>query len=168
MKDFYLPKTKPKTALWCSVIIFIFLLVSQASAKDVYIWTDENGKKHFTDLQPANTEYKKVEMREEKQSIIASEVRSTESIAKIFQNNRDSLFSLYEEKLKLNPSLGGLLLFELVIKPDGSVKECEIVNSQLDSRDLEIKLVERIKQLDFGEENVVVTRARWAIDFSNR
>lgn len=168
MKEFSLPNAKPKTAAWCAVAIFIFLQLTQANAKDVYIWTDENGKKHFTDLQPANTEYKKVEMREEKKSVVASEVRSTESIARIFQNNRDSLFSLYEEKLKSNPSLGGLLLFELVIKPDGSVTECEIVNSQLDSRDLEIKLVERIKQLDFGEENVVVTRARWAIDFSNR
>ena len=44
-------------------IIYIFLLISFSTYAEIYVYTDENGKKHFTDKPPKDAEVSIVEIK---------------------------------------------------------------------------------------------------------
>jgi periplasmic protein TonB len=91
--------------------------------------------------------------------------RSEESIRAVLDQNKASLYAIYNRALRENPSLQGKVTFKLVIEPDGSVSACSIVSSGLDDVALGNKLISRMKFIDFGAADVGVTTTQWAIDF---
>lgn len=91
--------------------------------------------------------------------------RSEESIRSILDQNKASLYAIYNRALRADPALQGKVTFKLVIQPDGSVSACSIVSSDLNDESLKSKLTSRMRLIDFGEASVGVTTTQWAIDF---
>ena len=46
------------------VILFICLCASKLSAGKIYVWTDESGQKHFSNVSPPDKKLQNLEIRE--------------------------------------------------------------------------------------------------------
>lgn len=95
----------------------------------------------------------------------AGQGRSEAAIRRVLEANKSSLYTLYSRALRANPLLKGKVVFELVIKPDGSLAEVTIVQSELKDSKLERQLVLRLGSVNFGAEAVVLTRSQWTVEF---
>jgi TonB family protein len=94
-----------------------------------------------------------------------SVVRSQDEIERVFQQNKGAIFSLYNRALRKDPTLQGKVVLELTIAPNGSVEQCRIVSSELNSPELEKKLVSRVKLFKFKASNVSKVTITYPIDF---
>ncbi len=92
-------------------------------------------------------------------------VRSSGNIRRVFDQNKSSLFTLYNRELRKNPSLEGKVVLRIVIEPNGSVSSCEIVSSDLDSPKLERKIIARVSLFNFGAMAVKAKTVTYPIDF---
>jgi len=98
-------------------------------------------------------------------STSAGQGRSEAAIRRVLEANKSSLYTLYSRALRANPLLKGKVVFELVIKPDGSLAEVTIVQSELNDSKLERQLVLRLGSVNFGAEAVALTRSQWTVEF---
>ncbi|MDX1538313.1 AgmX/PglI C-terminal domain-containing protein [Arsukibacterium sp.] len=91
--------------------------------------------------------------------------RSEASIRQTLEANKSSLYTLYNRALRANPLLKGKVVFELIINPDGSLQQVNIVESELNDERLERQLTLRLQAVNFGAAEVKPTRSRWTIAF---
>ncbi|MDG5499049.1 TonB family protein [Marinobacter sp. BGYM27] len=91
--------------------------------------------------------------------------RSMANIRKVFDQQKSSLFSLYNRELRQNPMLAGEVMLEITIEPNGQVSHCEIVSSELGNTALESKIVNRVRLFNFGAAQVERRQVRFPIDF---
>lgn len=91
--------------------------------------------------------------------------RSSESIRRVMDRNKSSIFTTYQRALRKNPSLEGVLVVKLVIEPGGRVSSATVVSSELDDPALEQKILSRIKLIDFGSANVAKTTLNFDWNF---
>ncbi|MCW8193613.1 AgmX/PglI C-terminal domain-containing protein [Proteobacteria bacterium 005FR1] len=91
--------------------------------------------------------------------------RDMESIRRTFEAAKSRVYALYLQALNQNPQLAGKFIFRLVIEPDGTVSELELVNSELGLRDLENTILERIRGINFGAKEVSPTAVEYAFSF---
>ena len=91
--------------------------------------------------------------------------RSSDEIERVFQQNKGSIFNLYNRALRKNPSLAGQVVVELTIAPGGQVTAVKILSSELGDETLERKLVLRIKKFKFSSSNVAEMKVTYPIDF---
>lgn len=91
--------------------------------------------------------------------------RTSEDIARIFDQNKGSIYSLYRRALRKNPGLEGTVVLRLTIQPDGRVSQCSVVSSELDDPSLERKIVLKVKRINFGSRNVEVWNDTYPINF---
>lgn len=91
--------------------------------------------------------------------------RSMANIRKVFDQQKSSLFSLYNRELRRDPMLAGEVLLEITIEPNGQVSHCEIVSSELGNTALESKIVNRVRLFNFGAAQVERRQVRFPIDF---
>ena len=80
--------------------------------------------------------------------------RSIEEIKLVFERNKGAIYAIYNRALRDEPALQGKVVLELKIAPSGEVVDCRIVSSELKRRELESKLLARIRQFDFGAKDV--------------
>lgn len=80
--------------------------------------------------------------------------RTLEEIQLVFDRNKASFYSMFNRALRENPDLRGKVVVRLTIAPNGSVTACELVSSELGDADLEQKVIQRVKLLNFGAKNV--------------
>lgn len=80
--------------------------------------------------------------------------RTLEEIQLVFDRNKASFYAMFNRALRENPDLRGKVVVRLTIAPNGSVTACELVSSELGDPDLEQKVVQRVKLLNFGAKNV--------------
>jgi len=80
--------------------------------------------------------------------------RTSESIQLVIDRNKAAFESIYQRALRQNPALQGAVVFEMTIEPSGRVSACRIVSSELRDPALEAKLLERLRVLNFGAEQV--------------
>ncbi len=80
--------------------------------------------------------------------------RTLEEIQLVFDRNKASFYSMFNRALRENPDLRGKVVVRLTIAPNGSVTACELVSSELGDPDLEQKVIQRVKLLNFGPKNV--------------
>ena len=57
------------------------------------------------------------------------------------------------------------MVLEITIDPAGRVTDCKIVSSELNSPEVETKLIARVKLLNFGKRDVEVMVVTYPIDF---
>jgi len=76
-----------------------------------------------------------------------------------------TIYALYNRALRKDPPLQGKVILKLTIAPSGQVMACEVVSSELRAKELERKLVSRVRLFDFGAKNVGVIVVTYPIDF---
>ncbi len=91
--------------------------------------------------------------------------RTREEIQTVFDQNKGSVYALYNRALRKDPTLRGKVVLELTIAPNGSVTKCRIVSSELNDKALERKLVSRIKLFKFANKDVDTAIVSYPIDF---
>lgn len=91
--------------------------------------------------------------------------RSGESVRRVLDRNKASLFTTYQRALRNNPSLEGRFVVKLVIEPNGRVSSATVASSDLDDDTLEQKLLNRIKLINFGAASVSRTTVNYTFDF---
>lgn len=80
--------------------------------------------------------------------------RTLEEIQLVFDRNKAAFYAMFNRALRDNPELRGKVVVRLTIAPNGSVTACELVSSELGDPDLEQKVIQRVKLLNFGAKNV--------------
>ena len=78
--------------------------------------------------------------------------RTDEEIQVVFDRYKDALYRIYSRELRKNSLLRGKLVLELTIEPDGKVSQCVIDSSDLNSEELEKKIVARVLRFNFGSK----------------
>jgi len=91
--------------------------------------------------------------------------RPYEEIELVFQKNKGSIFNLYNRALRKDPTLQGKVVVELTIAPSGQVTNVRIISSDLNNRELESKLIARIKLFRFQPKQVDTLIVKYPIDF---
>ena len=91
--------------------------------------------------------------------------RSIEDIRRVFDANKGAIFAIYNRALRVDPSLQGQLVLELIIDPAGRVLDCKVVSSEIGDGDMVSKVVNRIRLFDFGKEDVGTTTISYPVHF---
>jgi TonB family protein len=91
--------------------------------------------------------------------------RSEAEIERVFQQNKGSIFSIYNRELRKDPSLQGKVVVELTIDANGVVTNVIILSSELDNERLEKRLLSRIKSFKFVSKQVPVFTVKYPIEF---
>lgn len=91
--------------------------------------------------------------------------RDMESIRRVFEQYKGSVFALYTSSLRSHPELQGKFLFELIIEPDGTISALKLINSDLGYAALERNILVKIKGIQFGQEDVSATSVQYKFVF---
>lgn len=90
----------------------------------------------------------------EAEAALRANQRSEESIRLAIEKLKASFYKLYNRELRKDPFLEGRLVLEVVIESSGEVSYCRVISSELNHKELESKIVNRMKLANFGAENV--------------
>ena len=92
--------------------------------------------------------------------------RSDEEIQVVFDRYKDALYRIYNRELRKDSFLKGKLVLQLTIEPNGKVSACRIESSELNSEELEKKIVARVLRFNFGaKKGAKPLTIRYPIDF---
>ena len=81
--------------------------------------------------------------------------RTLEEIQLTFDRSKAAFYAIFNRAQRENAGMGaGKIVISLTIAPDGSVTDCKLVSSSFGDADLENKIVQRVKLLNFGAKNV--------------
>lgn len=100
---------------------------------------------------------------EEESEVVGN--RDLESIRKMLDGNKGSVYALYRRALREDPSLQGKVTIHLTIEPNGSVSDIKILSSELNNSELEAKLIARVAMINFGMARVTQTQLEYAFNF---
>lgn len=91
--------------------------------------------------------------------------RSIESIRRVLEGGKSKAYMYYLRALRDTPSLEGTLVFELVIEPNGAISGLRKMSSELNSPELENKILGVIQALNFGAEDVSPRTLKYKFTF---
>jgi hypothetical protein len=92
--------------------------------------------------------------------------RTDEEIQIVFDRYKASLYRIYNQELRKDPTLRGKILMRISIEPNGAVSLCKMESTDLASPELVDKILERIKRFNFGpKEDVQRVTILYPIDF---
>ncbi len=91
--------------------------------------------------------------------------RSEEEIRKIMEQHKGAIYSIYNRALRQNASLEGKMVVKIVIDPSGAIVEASLVSSELGDKDLEGKILQRIRMIRFPASSVARTTINQTFDF---
>jgi hypothetical protein len=92
--------------------------------------------------------------------------RTDEEIQIVFDRYKATLYRIYNNELRRDPTLRGKILMRITIEPNGSVSMCKVESTDLGSPGLVDKIVQRIKRFNFGsKEDVERVTILYPIDF---
>jgi outer membrane biosynthesis protein TonB len=81
--------------------------------------------------------------------------RSLQELQLTFDRSKNAFSSIFNRAARENPAMeAGKIVVSLTIAPDGSVTRCDVVSSSFSDPDLEQKILQRVKLLNFGAKNV--------------
>ncbi len=91
--------------------------------------------------------------------------RSEEDIAYVMDKNKSKLHAIYRRARRHKPGLKGKIVLEITILPSGKVSAVTIKSSELNDPSLESSLIARIKQFNFGIQNVKAVTVTLPVEF---
>lgn len=94
-----------------------------------------------------------------------SGVRAEEDVTLVFDRNKSKLYDLYSRARRQNPGLKGKIILSITIAASGKVTAIKIVSSELDDKKLERRLLQRIRNFDFGAKQVEPVTVTYPIEF---
>jgi periplasmic protein TonB len=80
--------------------------------------------------------------------------RTLEEIQLIFDRNKGGFYTMYVREQRQNPNMVGKVIVRMTIAPDGHVKSCKVVSSELNNPEFEKKVAARVLLMDFGAKDV--------------
>lgn len=92
-------------------------------------------------------------------------LRDMESIRRTLEQTKSRVHSLYQKALLDDPELAGKFTFKLVIEPSGEVSQLVLIASELGQEGLEQKILEKIRQVNFGAKEVAATSVEYKFVF---
>ena len=121
------------------------------SVRRTEVITGDNNLKKVGFSHIENPEIAAIDSKQLSSGISAAR-RSDEEIQVVFDRYKEALYRIYNRELRKNSLLKGTLVLQLTIEADGRVSKCIIDSSELQSAELENKIVERILKFNFGEK----------------
>lgn len=91
--------------------------------------------------------------------------RPEEDIAYVMDRNKSKLHALYRKARRKNPGIKGKIILEITISPEGKVLAVKITSSELNDASLEARIISRVKQFNFGAQNVKTVTVTYPIEF---
>lgn len=93
--------------------------------------------------------------------------RTLQEIQWMFDRSKGAFDAIFTRAARENAGIeAGRVSISLTIAPDGSVTQCEIISSSFGNHDLEQKILQRVKSLNFGPKNVpAFTLRNYALNF---
>lgn len=91
--------------------------------------------------------------------------RDMESIRRTLEQTKGNVYSLYQRALLDHPNLSGKFTFKIVIEPNGSISMVKLVASELGISELEQRILDRIRQVNFGAKDVPPTAVEYKFVF---
>ncbi len=92
--------------------------------------------------------------------------RTDEEIQIVFDRYKATLYRIYNRELRKDPTLQGKILLRISIETDGAVSLCKVEFTDLASRELVARIVQRIKRFNFGpKDDVPIVTILYPIDF---
>lgn len=91
--------------------------------------------------------------------------RSDESIRRVFEAGKSRAYMYYLRELRENPGLAGTFVFEVVIEPSGRISALKLLSSELNAPGLESQILESVKRLNFGAEEVSPRKLKYKFNF---
>lgn len=91
--------------------------------------------------------------------------RDMQSIRRTIERYKGAVYSQYAKALRINPDLAGRFVFSFVILPDGSIDNLRLKSSELGDKNLEKKLLDKIRQINFGKEDSNATAVEYTYTF---
>jgi len=91
--------------------------------------------------------------------------RAEEEITLVFDQNKGSLYSIYNRERRKDPGLQGKIVLEITISPEGKVVSVIIISSELNNPKLERSLLSRIKLFKFSSGKTKPMTVRYPIEF---
>lgn len=80
--------------------------------------------------------------------------RTLEEIQLVFDRTKGAFYTMYVREQRQRPDMAGKVTVRLTIAPDGSVKSCRVIASELSHPEFEKKVVARVLLMDFGAKDV--------------
>jgi hypothetical protein len=118
------------------------------SRKDVIGDENKLKKVEFTHIE--NPQVAALDSRQLANNTPGATRRSDEEIQVVFDRYKEALYRIYNRELRKNSLLKGKLVLQLTIEPDGKVSKCTVESSDLNSEELEKKIVARVTRFNFG------------------
>jgi len=78
--------------------------------------------------------------------------RTDEEIQIVFDRYKAALYRIYNRELRANPTLQGKMIMRITIEPDGTVSKCRLESTNLASKTLVEKILERVRHFNFGKK----------------
>ncbi len=91
--------------------------------------------------------------------------RSEEDIAYVVDKNKSKLHAIYRRARRSDPGIQGKIVLEITILPSGKVESVRMTSSELQNTKLETRIIARVKQFDFGAQNVKKVTVTYPIEF---
>jgi hypothetical protein len=92
--------------------------------------------------------------------------RTDEEIQIVFDRYKSAFYRDYNRELRRNPTLQGKMVLRLTIEPDGAVSMCQLQSTDMDSPDLVVQVVNRVRTMNFGaKDGVQAVTIVYPIDF---
>mgnify|MGYP001821105591 CR=1 FL=1 len=121
---------------------------ASVSRKDVIGDENKLKKVEFTHIE--NAQVAALDSRKMTNNTPSATRRSDEEIQVVFDRYKDALYRIYNRELRKNSLLKGKLVLQLTIEPGGKVSNCRVESSELNSEELEKKIIARVKRFNFG------------------
>jgi outer membrane biosynthesis protein TonB len=80
--------------------------------------------------------------------------RTLQEIQLVFDRNKGAITSIINRALRTDPNLRGKIVVNFTINPDGSIRDLQLVSSELGNADVERQLLTRIGLINFGAKPV--------------
>jgi hypothetical protein len=94
------------------------------------------------------------------------QARTDEEIQIVFDKYKATLYRIYNNELRKNPTLRGKIVLRITIEPGGEVSLCTVQSNDLGSPDLVAQIVARVKKFHFEpKEKAPETVILYPIDF---
>jgi protein TonB len=89
--------------------------------------------------------------------------RSMDEIRLTFDRTKSAFYAIFNRASRDNEVSAGTIKVSITIAPDGSVLDCKMVSSSLGLADLENKVVQRVKLMNFGAKDVPTITVEYPI-----
>jgi protein TonB len=89
--------------------------------------------------------------------------RSMDEIRLTFDRTKSAFYAIFNRAARENSVSAGTIKVSITIAPDGSVLDCKMVSSSLGLADLENKVVQRVKLMNFGAKDVPTITVEYPI-----